>query len=425
MRTTGLTLLAGAIGLATVFAAGGARAQDADCPVKIGSIYPTSGPMGLVGERIAESTQFAVEVMNQAGGVKGCAVELLLRDTQGDSKVGVDAAKNLVDVEGVKVLLGAVSSGVTLPVLTSVAVPSKVVQISCCSSSPSFTTLAEEGKTEGFWFRTYATSRTQAAVGAKITADRGYQKTAVIYVNTDFGVHAAEQYKKDLEKLGGTVTAMVPYAEEQQSYRAEVTKALEGEPDSLYLVAFPVDGATMTREWISLGGTSHLVVNNSLRSKDYLEAVGAEYLEDLVGYDSAQPRVESVDSFNEMFQARFDSPPDGPGLHSAFDAAIVALLAMESASELTGEAIRDQVRVVTSPDGEPVGPTVDGLKRAKQLIAEGQTIRYVGATGPLQFDDNGDVSAPKLIWRFNDQASEEIGYISMEEIDALIAELDG
>lgn len=418
-------LLAASAFAIPVLVSGSAFAQNTGCPVKVGSIYPTSGPMGLVGERIAQSTQFAVEVMNEAGGIKGCDIELLLRDTQGDSKVGVDAAKNLVDVEGVPVLLGAVSSGVSLPVLTSVAVPSKVVQVSCCSSSPSFTALAETGDTAGYWFRTYATSRTQAAVGAKIAADAGYQKTAVIYVNTDFGVSAAEQFKKDLEKLGGNVTAMVPYAEKQQSYRAEVTKALEGEPDSLYLVAFPVDGATMTREWISLGGTGNLVVNNSLRSADYLEAVGAEYLKDAIGYDSAQPRVAEVDDFNSMYEARFDGPPDGPGLHSSFDAAIVAMLAMESASELTGDAIKDQIRAVTNPEGEPVGPTVEGLKTAKALIAEGKPIRYVGATGPLQFDKNGDVSAPKMIWKFTGDGTEETGYLSLEDVDALIAELEG
>ena len=54
-------------------------------------------------------------------GVKGCQVEFVLRDTQGDPKVGVDAAKNLVDVEGVPALIGAISSGVSLPILTSVA----------------------------------------------------------------------------------------------------------------------------------------------------------------------------------------------------------------------------------------------------------------------------------------------------------------
>ena len=170
-----------------------------------------------------------------------------------------------------------------------------------------------------------------------MTSEQGREKTAVIYVNTDFGVNLAKQYKKDIEKLGGTVTAMVAYNESQQSYRAEVTSALDGDPDSLFLVAFPVDGATITREWLSLGGTPNLIVNNSLRSGDYLEAVGAlRTSKDLVGYDSAQPRTESVATFNSLFEERFAGPPDGPGLHSVFDAVNVVLLAMEASDEITG-----------------------------------------------------------------------------------------
>lgn len=413
-----------AFGLAaTLGVAGAASAQD--CPIKLGAILPVSGPMGQVGERIAETGAFAVEVMNEAGGIKGCDVEYLLRDTQGQSTVGVDAAKSLVDLEGVQALVGAVSSGVSLPVLTSVAVPSKVVQISCCSSSESFTALAEEGKTEGYWFRTYATNRSQSAMGALVASDQGYKKTAVIYVNTDFGVGLAKRFEQDLAKLGGTITSMVAYNENQQSYRAEVTAALAGDPDSLFLVAFPVDGATITREWLSLGGTGNLIVNNSLRSDDYFKAVGHQYLQDMIGYDSAQPRLPSVDSFNEMFQARFDSPPNGPGLHSVFDAVMVTLLAMEMSDELTGTNIRDNMRMVTSSEGTEVYPTVEGLVKAKELIAAGTPIRYVGATGALQFDANGDVQAPKMTWKLDGETNVETGYYTTEEVAALIARLDG
>lgn len=413
-----------AFGLAaTLGVAGAASAQD--CPIKLGAILPVSGPMGQVGERIAETGAFAVEVMNEAGGIKGCDVEYVLRDTQGQSTVGVDAAKSLVDLEGVQALVGAVSSGVSLPVLTSVAVPSKVVQISCCSSSESFTALAEEGKTEGYWFRTYATNRSQSAMGALVASNQGYKKTAVIYVNTDFGVGLAKRFEQDLAKLGGTITSMVAYNENQQSYRAEVTAALAGDPDSLFLVAFPVDGATITREWLSLGGTGNLIVNNSLRSDDYFKAVGHQYLQDMIGYDSAQPRLPSVDSFNEMFQARFDGPPNGPGLHSVFDAVMVTLLAMEMSDELTGTNIRDNMRMVTSSDGTEVYPTVEGLMKAKELIAAGQPIRYVGATGALQFDANGDVQAPKMTWKLDGETNVETGYYTTEEVAALIAKLDG
>ncbi len=411
--------------VAAVFAAAGVgRAAAEDCTIKLGVVLPVSGPMGLVGERIAETGQFAVDVFNEAGGVKGCKVEYVLRDTQGQPTVGVDAAKSLVDIEGVPVLVGAISSGVSLPILTSVAVPSKVTQISCCSSSTSFTELAEEGRTEGYWFRTYATNRSQAAMGALLTTSKGYRKTAVIYVNTDFGVGLAERFVQDVARLGGSITKAVAYNESQQSYRAEVTAALEGDPDSLFLVAFPVDGATITREWLSLGGTGNLVVNNSLRSADYLEAVGSRHLTNLVGYDSAQPRTESVATFNSMFEARFGGPPDGPGLHSMFDAVTVVLLAMESAEEIDGTSIRDNIRKVTASDGEPVHPGPEGIGKARELLAAGRSIRYVGATGPLQFDENGDVQAPKLTWRFEGDRNVEMDYHSIEDVAALIMKLD-
>ncbi|MGH6918491.1 MAG: ABC transporter substrate-binding protein [Geminicoccaceae bacterium] len=421
-----MRILVAMLALAGSMAAGvqSASAQT-ECPVKLGAVLPVSGPMGQVGERIAETGQFAVDIFNEAGGVKGCEVEYLLRDTQGQPAVGVDAAKSLVDIEGVPALVGAVSSGVSLPILTSVAVPAKVTQISCCSSSPSFTELARSGQTEGYWFRTYATNRTQAAMGALITSEQGYERTAVIYVNTDFGITIAEQFKQDLEKLGGTVTAMIAYNESQPSYRAEVTSGLEGDPDSLYLVAFPVDGATITREWLQLGGTGNLVVNNSLRSADYLQAVGSEHLKDLIGYDSAPPRTESANTFNALYEERFDGPPDGPGLHSMFDAVTVVLLAMEASDQIDGTSIRDNIRKVISPGGTEVHPGAEGMAKAKELLADGQTIRYVGATGPFQFDEWGDVSAPTLTWRFEGDENVEIRYYPLEEVDALIAKLDG
>ncbi len=415
------------IGLAALTAAIfgiGTTAHAVDCPVKLGAILPVSGPMGQVGERIAETGLFAVEQFNEAGGVKGCPVEYVLRDTQGQSAVGVDAAKSLVDLDGVQALIGAVSSGVSLPVLTSVVVPSKVVQVSCCSSSESFTALAEEGKTEGYWFRTYATNRSQSAMGAKLVIDSGFERTAVIYVNTDFGVGLANRFEQDIAKLGGSITSMVAYNESQQSYRAEVTKALEGNPDSLFLVAFPVDGSTITREWLALGGTDNLIVNNSLRSDDYFAAVGSQYLQNLQGYDSAQPRLPSVASFNEMFEARFDSPPNGPGLHSVYDAVTVVLLAMEASEEITGDSIRDNIRLVTSPDGVEVHPGPEGIARAKELLAEGQTIRYVGATGALSFDRNGDVQAPKMTWKLDGDVNVETSYLTTAEVAELLTMLD-
>ena len=121
-----------AMGLATGIASYGSMAFAQDCTTKIGAVLPTSVDWG---KPIAATAQYVVDLVNEAGGVSGCQVEMVLRDTQVDPKVGVDAAKALVDLDGVQVLLGAVSSGVSMPILTSVTAPAGVMQMSCCSSS--------------------------------------------------------------------------------------------------------------------------------------------------------------------------------------------------------------------------------------------------------------------------------------------------
>lgn len=289
------------------------------CEIAVGSVLSITGSMAAIGSAIGDAGKLAVDQFNEAGGVNGCTVRYILRDDQGSPNVGVDAAKTLVEIEEVPVLLGAIQSGVSLPILTSVTVPAKVTQVSCCSSAPSFTALAAEGGTEGYWFRTLPTDRPQAAVLAHLAAERGYTKIAIIHVNSDYGNSLAGSFKEDVEKLGATVTNMVAYNQEQASYRAEVSAALQGEPEALFLVAFPADGATVAREWISFGGSQNLILSNALRADEFVESVGAQYLSEAFGIDNAQVEGESVDAFNQDWEASFGSAPNGPGLHTMYE----------------------------------------------------------------------------------------------------------
>ncbi|MGH7266019.1 MAG: ABC transporter substrate-binding protein [Candidatus Rokuibacteriota bacterium] len=411
----------------TVLVALGAAVAHAQpsCPIKLGGVLSLTGSLGAVGKPIADTARMAVEHVNAAGGVKGCPIEFVLRDDQGQSTVGVDAAKHLVDVQGVPALIGAIGSGVSLPILNSVAVPSKVTMVSCCSTSPTFTTLAQEGKTGGYWFRTIPTTKTMAYAAARLAGERGYKKVAVIYVNTDFGVNLARDFDRALQKLGGTVPASIPYQENQPSYRAEVTRALASAPDAMYLVAFPQDGATIAREWLSFGGTQSLLLNNALRADQFVKAVGAKFLQNAYGMDTAQVSGPSVDAFNQAFQTKFGAAPNGPGLHNVYDAVVVVALAMQAAKSITGTEIRDQVRRVTAPGGTPVSTGTDAIRRGLELARGGQPIRYVGATGPIQFDENGDVSGPALIWRVKDEQIVTDRLIPIEEMQGLFKQIDG
>jgi len=397
----------------------GVQAQD--CTIKIGAALPTSVDWG---RPIAEVAQFAVDQVNEAGGAGGCSIEMVLRDTQVDPKVGVDAAKALVDLEGIKVLLGAVSSGVSMPILTSVTVPAGVMQMSCCSSSTAFTKLSEEGKTNGLWFRTFATTGVQSAMGAKVAADKGWKSVAILYKNDDWGQDMSRLIAADFAAAGVEVTANVAINDAQPSYRAEVTEALTSQPDALYLALYPTEGKSAVREWISLGGTQNMILANSLKSDEFRDSVGLQYLGNALGTDTASPRVESADAFKAAYEAKFGSQPNGPGLANSYDAAMIALLAMEAAGkDASGADIAAAVAKVTDPNGTAVTADTAGFKAAKTTLAEGGTVMYQGATGNVRFDANGDVSAPAVVWKFTDSGTEEVEYLSLTEVDAFIASL--
>ncbi|HMQ57206.1 MAG TPA: ABC transporter substrate-binding protein, partial [Rhizobiaceae bacterium] len=359
-------------------------AASAACPVKVGIAYPTSVDWG---KPIAETALWVAEMVNEAGGVDGCPVETILRDTQTDPKVGVDAAKSMVDLDKVQLLIGAVSSGVTIPILTSVTAPAGVMQMSCCSSTTKLTDIAKEGTSKGLFFRTFATSNVPAAVTAMAAKDAGYKKVAILYKNDDWGQDIGKFVAAGLKAVGIEVVANVAITDNQPSYRAEVTEALGTQPDALYMALYPKEGISVAREWISLGGTTKMIGANSLKSDEFKDAVGLQYLGDFIGVDNAAPRVDSATAFKEAYKAKFGSEPNGPGLANSFDAMAIALLAYSAAGNgATGAEIAAKVAMVTDPAGEKVGGDVEGLKKAMALLKKGKPVSFQGGTGAVQFD---------------------------------------
>ena len=420
--TRKLTGLAGAVALAVTMQAGTAAAQD--CSVDVGVIYPTSIDWGLP---IAETALWVAGMMNEAGGVDGCAVNMILRDDQNDARVGVDAARALVDLDRVQLLIGTVASGVTIPILTSVAAPAGVMQMTCCSSTTRLTEIAAAGESRGLFFRTFATSNVQAVVAAMNARDRGISRITILYKNDDWGQDIARLAAAGFEALGIEVAAQIALTDAQPSYRAEVTEALRTQPEALYLALYPTEGTAVVREWLGLGGTQQMIGANSLKSEDFRSNVGQQFLGDFVGVDSSAPRVDSAAGFVEAFTAHFGRAPSGPGLPNSFDATAISLLAYHAAGrDATGAQIAAQVARVTDPEGEVIPATVEGFARAMEVLSAGGSVSYQGGTGAVGFDQYGDVSAPAVTWTFGeDGAIVETRYITLEEVGALMAEMEG
>lgn len=274
-----------------------APAFAADCDITIGLVMELTGPAGAYGQAGAKSVEMAFKDFNEAGGIGGCNLVTDTRDSQSQGNVAVDQATQLVNIKKVPVIIGGIISSVSIPILTSVTAPAGVVQVSPASSSPTLTALGRDGKTNGVFFRTITSDALQGTAAAKYAIDQGLKKLAIIHVNNDFGVNMVKEFAAAYTKLGGTITSTTPYNEKQPSYSAEASAAMTGEPEALYLVSYPVDGATIARAWLSGGGPAKFLLNDGMNSSDFIEAVGAQYLNDAFGTSSGTSKTASTDYF--------------------------------------------------------------------------------------------------------------------------------
>ena len=421
------TLLLGS--MAFGLAATPAAQAGAACTVTIGSVVSLTGPAGAYGQAAAKSIELAFKDINDAGGVKvggeSCELAAEFRDAQSQGAVAVDAARQLVDLKKVPVIIGGIISSVSMPILTSVTAPSGIVQISPASSSPSFTELAAKGQTKGFWFRTITSDALQGVVAAKYAIDSGLKKVSIIRVNNDFGLNMVQEFEPAFKKLGGTIVSITPYNESQPSYASEVTKALEGDPEALYLVSYPGDGATIARQWISQGGPQKFLLNDGMNSAEFIKNVGAEYLNDAFGTSSGTSTTPSTEYFQKAYGpftgGKFD--PGAPAADRAYDAAAIIGLAIDQAGSAKPAEIRDAIRKVVAANGTKVFAGPDGMKGALSLIAQGKPIRYVGVIGPIEFDKNGDITGPFRLWRIKDGEVVTTGEMSEADVAALKAQV--
>jgi ABC-type branched-subunit amino acid transport system substrate-binding protein len=404
-----------------------AYAQAPTCRHTVGMVVSLTGPAGRFGQAASKSVELAFRDLNAAAGaagIAGCQLAYEVRDSQSQGAVAVDQARQLVDLRKVPAIIGSIISSDSIPMVTSVTAPAGVVQISPASSTPTLTRLATEGQTKGWFFRTITSDALQGTAAAKYALDQGMRELAVIHVNNDFGVNMLAEFRRAYEAMGGKLLSVTPYNQNQPSYAAEVTKALQGDPPALYLVGYPGDGTTIMRTWIQQGGPQRFLLNDGMNSADLIKGVGPQFMNNAFGTSSGTARSPSTDYFGRTYPGMsggFDA--NAPAADRAYDAAVIMGLAIAQAGKFEAGPIRDAIRQITRPGGEVVHAGPEGFAKALQLIRERKPIRYVGVIGPVEFDANGDITGPYRLWRIQNGEVTTTGQMSAEEVQAVQARL--
>jgi ABC-type branched-subunit amino acid transport system substrate-binding protein len=363
-------------------------------PLKIGGLFPFSGiGSEFYQEKPHNGALLAIKQLTEAG----FEVEMLSADSGTNSTDAVAAARQLFDENNVQVIVGGFSSEVTIAVAEQITIPNQVLQISYSSFSSVITELPADSA-QDLLFRTSVSEAAQGIVLAKAAYDQGYRKLAIFYI-PELSQNFSDIFQENFENWGGQIVAIPLGIEVADSYQNELEQAAQEGAEALVVLTESEYASVYMTEALVGGFFDKFFSVITTQSKTLLdEMVGIAIPDGSCAVAPSFISTASLENFNTSYEAEYgESSPQLSSEH-AYDAVIVATLAAWAA-EANGEvitpvSIRNHLREVAGPPGEEIIPGIENLKRARELLQAGKPINYTGASGNVDFDENGDVLAP-------------------------------
>ncbi|WP_185982751.1 ABC transporter substrate-binding protein [Aureimonas mangrovi] len=373
-----LALTAAALALSTA----STLAQDG--PVRLGFIGGITGPIESLMPPITDAARLAVSQVNEGGGIgEDRQVELVIGDDGCiDAQRASNAADAQVNSDAVVAIVGAMCSGATIAAANAAAIPAGVVMVSPASTSPAVTALEDNDLV----FRTAPSDAYQGEVLARVARSQDIDSVAITYVNNDYGTGFAQAFQAAFEAEGGTVLTSEAHEDGKADYRAEIGSLASTGADALVVLAY-VDGSggRIVQQSRETGDFSTFIGGDGMVGANLTNVTGGD--ETLILTRPGGSQAAGAGAFAEA-AAGANLDPEATYAATSYDAAFALLLAIEQNGG-SREGLNEALRAVTSEPGEVILP--GEWAKAKELIAAGTDINYEGASGAIDFDDNGDV----------------------------------
>jgi branched-chain amino acid transport system substrate-binding protein len=368
MKTTTLGL---ALGFA-IAAAGAANAQ-----VKFGVQGPITGPNAAFGAQLKNGAQQAVDDINAAGGINGQKLALQFGDDVSDPKQGVSVA-NKFSADGVKFVVGAFNSGVTMP-SSEVYQENGIVQVTPASTNPQIT----ERK---MWniFRTCGRDDQQGAVaGAYILKQFKGKKVAVVHDKTTYGKGLADETIKAMGKGGMKPVLYEGINVGEKDFSALVSKIKQSNADLVYWGGLHTEGGLIVRQMRDQGVKAPLMGADGITTDEFAQ-VGGPGVEGTLMTFPPDPRNNPAakDAVAKFRAAKFE-----PEAYTLYSYAAVQVMA-------------DAAKQAKSNDPKKVAEKMHSGAHFKTVI------------GDLSYDKKGDITRlDYVMYIWKKQADGKITYV--------------
>ncbi|HYG57473.1 MAG TPA: ABC transporter substrate-binding protein [Symbiobacteriaceae bacterium] len=307
--------------------------------IKVGLIAPMTGDVKTFGESTKNGFDLALE---QAGKKAGdYTIEPVYGDDRNDATEGKNVATKMITQDGVKAIIGSVTSKVTIPV--GEYANSKNVLLISGTATALNVTVDDSGKRKPYVFRACFIDPFQGQVAAKFAWDTLKVKTAAVLYDkgNDYTVGLSEAFKMNFEKLGGKVVSYEAYGKDDSDFSAVLTKVKGNNPDMLYLPDYYQKVSLIGKQAKSMGMNVPMMGGDGWDSSDLDYAtMDGNYFTNHYSPDDPRPEVKK---FVDEYTKKYGNKPDALAA-LAYDATNILLAGIKQANTNDTDKVRAAVQ---------------------------------------------------------------------------------
>ncbi len=328
-RLRGLAIFLGVALAFSFFWFGEGKAQET---IKIGFFAPITGPAAADGMSAKNAVELGVKEVNEAGGIKGKKVELIVYDDRLKAEEAVAIANKLIEKDKVVGVVSGSYSGptrVTAPIFQKAGMP----MVAGYAVHPDVTWDPVQKKPNDFIFRNGFLGEVEGAAAAEFAVKNlKAKKISIISMDNDFGRAISAGFAARAEKLGSTILTKQMYKfPGEKDFRPYLTRIKEGNPDVIFAAGYYNEAASIVRQAKELGIKSQILGEEGFDSPKFLEIAGssAEGVIIATNLDRDDPRP-LVQNFLKNFKKTYGEDADMVGA-SSYDAFMILVKAIEKA----------------------------------------------------------------------------------------------
>lgn len=372
------SLLAASVAMVAALACPGmASAQDG--AIRLGLLAPLTGTGGPYGQEEEQAARAAVKIINDAGGVLGRKLELLVADDETQPTAGVAAARKLIDIDKVVSIGGVWSSAVALAIKPITV--EKNVLLTVNGSADEIT----DGDNKNLVWRFQTNGKSWGEGFAKAMIKDGIKSASILVLQTPFTQSTIAPFRKAFTDAGGKVLDEVSFNAGQPSYRTEVERIFAKKPEAVFVAAYINELGAIVKESFRSGYDSKVYAFGNATGPQFVKNVGANVAEGI--FWTQQVPVGKSAAYSRYLKEI--GKPEGTIMTfgaQVFDQIVLTALAIEKAKSTDAGKFGPEFAALVNADAPSLGDPADALK----ALREGEPFRYAGAASDFKFAKNGD-----------------------------------